>query len=130
MVMVRWIASIVILLTALLAAAPVADAAPPHRERRTRTVRMMATAYCDRGATKSGVRAQPGVVAADVRRLPLGTKLRLIAPGQPYEGTYTVLDTGSKIRGRDLDIFMTSCSRARRFGKRPVQVRILNQASQ
>ncbi|MGH9142023.1 MAG: 3D domain-containing protein [Vicinamibacterales bacterium] len=86
---------------------------------------MVASAYCDRGLTKSGVPAQHGIVAADVRRLPIGTRLRILAPGQAYAGEYTVLDTGSKIRGRDLDIFMSSCSRARRFGKRVVQVRIL-----
>ena len=86
---------------------------------------MLATAYCDRGPTKSGVLAQPGVVAADERRLPIGTRLRVLAPGQPYAGVYTVLDTGSKITGRDLDIFMPSCRTAKRFGKRPVQVRIL-----
>ena len=85
----------------------------------------MATAYCDRGPTKSGVLAQPGVVAADIRHLPIGTRLKVVAPGQSYEGVYTVLDTGSAIKGRDLDIFMTSCSRAKRFGKRPVQVRVL-----
>ena len=86
---------------------------------------MTATAYCDRGPTKSGVLVRSGVVAADVRQLPLGTRLRIVAPGEPYEGVYTVLDTGSKIKGRDLDIFMPSCTRARRFGKRPVQVRVL-----
>ena len=88
-------------------------------------MRMLATAYCDRGPTRSGVRARHGVVAADIRRLPLGTRLRVLAPGQSYDGVYTVLDTGSKISGRDLDIFMTSCARARRFGKRTVQVRLL-----
>jgi 3D (Asp-Asp-Asp) domain-containing protein len=86
---------------------------------------MLATAYCDRGTTKSGVRVQRGVVAADLRRLPLGTKLQVLAPGKPYAGTYTVLDSGSKITGRDLDIFMPSCARARRFGKRTVRVRVL-----
>jgi 3D (Asp-Asp-Asp) domain-containing protein len=86
---------------------------------------MTATAYCGHGPTKSGVPAQRGVVAADVRRLPIGTRLRIVAPGQPHAGVYTVLDTGSKIKGRDLDIFMPSCARARRFGKRPVQVRVL-----
>jgi 3D (Asp-Asp-Asp) domain-containing protein len=88
-------------------------------------MRMMATAYCDGGPTRSGVRARRGVVAADLRRLPLGTRLRVIAPGQPYAGAYTVLDSGSKIQGRDLDIFMPSCRSAKRFGKRSVQVRIL-----
>jgi 3D (Asp-Asp-Asp) domain-containing protein len=86
---------------------------------------MLATAYCDRGATKSGVPARHGVVAADIRRLPLGTRVQVVAPGKPYAGVYTVLDTGSKIRGRDLDIFMPSCRSAKRFGKRTVQVRIL-----
>jgi 3D (Asp-Asp-Asp) domain-containing protein len=90
---------------------------------------MMATAYCDRGPTRSGVRAQKGVVAADTRRLPLGTRLQVLAPGQPYAGVYTVLDSGSKIKGRDLDIFMSSCRTARRFGKRPVQVRILQESN-
>ena len=84
---------------------------------------MLATAYCDRGPTKSGVHAQPGVVAADLSRLPIGTRLRVMAPGKPYAGIYTVLDTGSRIKGRDLDIFMPSCRGAKRFGKRPVQVR-------
>jgi len=86
---------------------------------------MLATAYCDRGPTKSGVRAQHGVVAADTRRLPLGTRVQVVAPGKTYAGVYTVLDTGSKISGRDLDIFMPSCRQARKFGKRPVRVRIL-----
>jgi len=122
---VRRIASAFALVTTLLVADPLARTPGSPDDRHARTVRMMATAYCEQGATKSGVRAQPGVVAADLRRLPLGTKLRVIAPGQTYEGTYTVLDTGPKVRGRNLDIFMTSCARARRFGKRTVEVRIL-----
>ena len=88
-------------------------------------MRMLATAYCDRGPTTSGVRTQRGVVAADVRRFPLGTRLRVMGPGKRYAGVYTVLDTGSKIKGRDLDIFMPSCRAAKRFGKQPVSVRIL-----
>ena len=86
---------------------------------------MVATAYCDRGLTKSGVPAQPGIVAADPRHLPLGTKLHVDTPGQPYAGNYTVLDTGSKIKGHKLDIFISSCAKAKRFGKRLVKVRIL-----
>lgn len=86
---------------------------------------MVATAYCDRGLTKSGVPAQPGIVAADPRHLPLGTRLHVVTPGQPYEGNYTVLDTGSKIKGHKLDIFISSCARAKRFGKRLVKVKIL-----
>jgi 3D (Asp-Asp-Asp) domain-containing protein len=118
----RALAAIVVL---ILGAASLADARPRARHRPAQTMRMLATAYCDRGPTRSGVRAQHGVVAADIRRLPLGTRLRVLAPGQSYAGVYTVLDTGSKISGRNLDIFMASCAHARRFGKRTVQVRIL-----
>jgi 3D (Asp-Asp-Asp) domain-containing protein len=92
---------------------------------RSAPLRMTATAYCDKGATKSGVRAQTGVVAADPRRLPLGTTLRIVAPREAPAGVYVVADTGSEITGRDLDIFMPSCARAKAFGKRSVTVRIL-----
>jgi 3D (Asp-Asp-Asp) domain-containing protein len=101
-----------------------ADAGPQRRPAPA-SLQMTATAYCDRGPTKSGVPAQRGVAAADLHRLPIGTRLRVVAPGKPYAGVYTVLDSGSEIKGRDLDIFMPSCSAAKRFGKRPVQVRIL-----
>jgi 3D (Asp-Asp-Asp) domain-containing protein len=128
--MCRALGAIVLLVLWMIAETPVAGAPAPSPKplRRGASLRMLATAYCERGATKSGVPAQPGVVAADVRHLPLGTRLEVIAPGQPYAGVYTVLDTGSKIRGHDLDIFMSSCGRARRFGKRSVLVRILRQA--
>lgn len=96
---------------------------------RRATTRMTATAYCDRGATRSGAQAQTGVVAADPHHLPLGTRLRIIAPGQAHAGTYVVADTGSAIAGRDLDIFMPSCRRAKAFGKRIVTVLILRRGA-
>ena len=124
---IHTILSAVLIVLSLASAASAQPAQHRRRSARKASIRMLATAYCDRGATKSGVPAQSGVVAADVRRLPIGTRIRIVAPGQPYAGVYTVLDTGSKITGRDLDIFMPSCARARRFGKRPVLVRILTE---
>jgi 3D (Asp-Asp-Asp) domain-containing protein len=111
--------------------APDASAHPPRRHEpgrlvRNATIRMRATAYCQRGRTRSGIHAQDGVVAADPRRLPLGTRLQIVAPGKPYAGNYTVSDTGSAIKGRELDIFMSSCARARKFGRRVVAVKILS----
>ena len=91
---------------------------------------MAATAYCDHGKTKSGARTRDGIVAADPRRLPIGTRLQIVAPGKPYAGTYTVMDTGSGIKGRELDIFMASCARAKKFGRRIVEVRVLRQREQ
>jgi len=86
---------------------------------------MSATAYCDRGPTKSGVHARYGIVAADPKRLPLGSRIRIVAPGEPHAGTYVVADTGAAIVGRDLDIYMPSCARAKAFGRKAVTVRVL-----
>jgi 3D (Asp-Asp-Asp) domain-containing protein len=125
---------VTVLMVALSVAAD-AFARPPlrgHSRRpvRTATLRMTATAYCEHGRTKSGAHTRDGVVAADLRRLPLGTRLQIIAPGKPYAGTYTVMDTGSGIKGRELDIFMASCGRAKKFGRRVIEVRVLREREQ
>jgi 3D (Asp-Asp-Asp) domain-containing protein len=36
-----------------------------------------------------------------------------------------VHDTGRKIDGREIDIFIDNAAEAKRFGKKPVQVRVL-----
>jgi hypothetical protein len=63
------------------------------------------------------------VIAADPDVLPLGSIVRLVA-GR-YSGIYTVLDTGAKVRGRMVDIWMPSEQEARRFGVRKVRLQIL-----
>jgi 3D (Asp-Asp-Asp) domain-containing protein len=123
-------AGLVALLIVADASARPAQRRHPRPPIRSATLRLTATAYCDHGTTKSGVHTREGIVAADPRRLPLGTRLRIVAPGKSYARTYTVADTGSGIKGRDLDIFMASCERAKRFGRRIVQVRILRQLEQ
>jgi peptidoglycan lytic transglycosylase len=105
-----------------------ADAeAHSRRPVRSTTLRLDATAYCQRGPTSSGVHARDGIVAADPRRLPVGTRIQILSPDKSYAGVYTVMDTGSRMRGRKLDIFMPSCARARKFGRRPVEVRVLRE---
>lgn len=79
-----------------------------------------ATAYCLKGKTAMGHRVRRGIIAADPRVLKLGSEIT-IASG-PYSGTYLVSDTGGKVKGKRLDIWMPSCSEARRFGRRSVQV--------
>src|SRR5215510_6557609 len=92
---------------------------------RNTTLRLSATAYCQHGRTKSGVQTREGIVAADPRRFPIGTRIRIIAP-TAYAGVYSVEDTGARVKGRELDIFMPSCSKARKFGRRAVEVRVLD----
>lgn len=82
-----------------------------------------ATAYCLRGRTASGSNVRQGIVAADPRILPLGTKISLNAGS--YSGTYTVADTGGAIKGRIIDVWVASCSEAKRFGRKKVTVSVL-----
>ncbi len=87
------------------------------------TTTYRATAYCLKGRTATGGNVRRGIVAADTRVLPLGTRIQMNAG--PYSGTYTVADTGGVIKGRILDIWVPNCSEALRFGRRSVQVSVL-----
>lgn len=87
------------------------------------TMRMKATAYCQHGTTKSGTRARTGIVAADPAVLPVGTVLQLL--DSAYSGVYTVMDTGSAVKGRHIDIFIPDCAAAEEFGERSVRVRVI-----
>lgn len=82
-----------------------------------------ATAYCLKGRTASGGGVRRGIVAADPRVLPLGTKIYMDAG--PYSGTYVVADTGGAVKGRILDVWVPNVAEARKFGRRKVTVRVL-----
>lgn len=82
-----------------------------------------ATAYCLKGRTANGGGVRRGIVAADPRVLPLGTKIYLNAGA--YSGIYTVTDTGGAIKGRILDIWVPNCGEAVRFGRRNISVSVL-----
>jgi 3D (Asp-Asp-Asp) domain-containing protein len=84
----------------------------------------VATAYSLRGRTASGRYVSKGIIAADPRHLPLGSKVRLHAGG--YSGDYVVADTGGKIRGRRIDIWTPSSREAMRFGRRNVKLTVLS----
>ena len=79
-----------------------------------------ATAYCLKGRTANGGGVRRGIVAADPRVLPLGSRIQITAGG--YSGIYTVTDTGGAVKGRKLDIWMPSCTEAVRFGNRGIMV--------
>ena len=84
----------------------------------------MATAYSLRGRTASGQMVSKGLIAADPRHLPLGTRVRLEAGS--YSGEYVVADTGSMVRGRRIDIWTPTSREAMRFGKRMVKLTVLS----
>ena len=88
------------------------------------SVTFTATAYSLRGRTASGKQVARGLIAADRRVLPIGTRVRLQAGA--YSGEYLVADTGGAVRGRKIDIWMPSTSEAMRFGRRPVKLTVLS----
>jgi len=87
-------------------------------------VNYVATAYSLRGKTASGRMVAKGLIAADPRILPLGSRVRLEVPG--YHGEYLVADTGGLIRGRRIDIWIPSTREAMRFGRRTVKLTVLS----
>ncbi|HSE33155.1 MAG TPA: 3D domain-containing protein [Pyrinomonadaceae bacterium] len=84
----------------------------------------VATAYSLRGRTAMGLPVNKGLIAADPRVLPLGSRVRLDAG--PYSGEYLVADTGTLVKGRRIDIWTPSAREAMRFGRRTVKLTILS----
>ena len=84
-----------------------------------------ATAYCKGTTTASGVGVRNGIAAADPSILPVGTVLNIAVGDNRYNGVYTVMDTGPKVQGRLLDLYMWSCHEALKFGRKDVQVTVL-----
>lgn len=82
-----------------------------------------ATAYCDHGFTASGVWVREGIVAGDPRVLPLGSEIDIKVDDRVLE-RHRVMDTGGKVKGYIIDIWMPTCEDARRFGRREVKVRV------
>jgi 3D (Asp-Asp-Asp) domain-containing protein len=82
-----------------------------------------ATAYSLRGRTASGKPVARGLIAADPRVLPIGTRVRVEAGA--WSGEYVVADTGGAVRGRRIDIWTPTSGEAMRFGRRAVKLTIL-----
>jgi 3D (Asp-Asp-Asp) domain-containing protein len=104
-----------------------AIAAPRRRGRRNRTynaLTFMATAHSIEGQTADGTRAKPGTAAADPNVLPLGTRIHVIGAGS-YSGHYTITDTGPAVKGREIDLYMSSNAEAKKFGRQRVKVIVL-----
>jgi len=84
-----------------------------------------ATAYCKGKTTASGVDVRTGIAASDPAILPVGSVVNIATDTVKYNGVYTIMDTGPKVQGRILDIYMWSCHEALAFGRRPVGVTVL-----
>jgi 3D (Asp-Asp-Asp) domain-containing protein len=108
------------------AAKPVLDVNGPAKLADTFTVPALtytATAYSLRGRTASGKLVARGLIAADPRFLPLGTRVRIEAGS--FSGEYLVADTGGAVKGRRIDIWTPSTYEAMQFGRRAVKLTVL-----
>lgn len=76
-----------------------------------------ATAYTGGGTTASGTRARVGEIAVDPRVIPLGTTIYVEGFGE-----LRAEDTGGAIKGHIIDIYMSSGSACRNWGRRNVTV--------
>lgn len=92
------------------------------------TKTFIATAYCNShicinvskwqdGRTATGTVARIGVVAVDPAVIPLGSEVYIEGMGW-----FKAEDTGGKIKGNRIDIFMGNYKKAKGFGKRVVIV--------
>jgi 3D (Asp-Asp-Asp) domain-containing protein len=88
-------------------------------------LRFTATGYCRGTTTASGVNVRAGIAAADPDLLPVGSVVQIDKLGEKYNGIYTVMDTGPKVHGRHLDIYLWSCDEAVQLGRRQMLITVL-----
>lgn len=88
-------------------------------------LRFRATAYCKGTTTASGAAIRTGIAAADPALLPVGSVIQVETLGPRYDGIYTIMDTGPKVRGRQIDIYMWNCNEALAFGRRTLSINVL-----
>jgi 3D (Asp-Asp-Asp) domain-containing protein len=84
-----------------------------------------ATAYCKGKTTASGLEVRTGIAAADDSILPVGSVVNVATDSLRYNGVYTIMDTGPRVQGRLLDLYMWSCHEALAFGRKRIQVTVL-----
>jgi 3D (Asp-Asp-Asp) domain-containing protein len=88
-------------------------------------LRFTATFYCKGTTTASGVNVRNGIAAADPDLLPIGSVIRIDQLGEKYDGIYTVMDTGPRVQGRHVDVYLWSCHEALQMGRRPMKLTVL-----
>ena len=79
------------------------------------------------GITRTGTKARAGqTIAVDPSLIPLGTKIYVPELGQ----VFTAEDTGGKIKGNRIDIYMENHAKARVFGVKDLHAYILEDPTQ
>ena len=94
--------------------APALPAAPTQGGR---TLVVSATGYALPGHTATGMPVGWGIVAVDPSVIPLGTRMTI-----PGYGEAVAADTGSAVRGADIDLWFPTLGQALAWGRRTVTI--------
>lgn len=105
---------------------------------RANYIQVKATSYCLNGKncpkgkyggkTATGVLVGKGQIAVDPRIIPLGTVVEIIEPKE-VKGFYVATDTGGKIKGKRIDIWLPSKYQAMNFGVKNAVLRVVKYPS-
>jgi len=82
-----------------------------------RTITVSSTGYSLPGHTATGLPVGWGVVAVDPSVIPLGSRMTI-----PGYGEGVAADTGSAVRGYDIDLWFPTLAQARAWGRRTVTI--------
>jgi 3D (Asp-Asp-Asp) domain-containing protein len=83
-----------------------------------------AVAYHLRGRTASGLPCAKGAVAVDPRLISLGTQMYV-----PGYGPGVAADVGTAVKGRIIDLWMSTDAAARKWGRRNVTITVYADSS-
>ena len=100
--------------------------AEPSRGERLMTFE--ATAYCYGHITKTGTSPVEGrTIAVDPKVIPLGSEVQVSCETWPeINGWYVAEDTGRLVKGHIIDIYMIDYEQCIQWGRRPVEVKVLD----
>ncbi len=92
-----------------------------------RTLICKATAYYYGHITKTGTKPVEGrTIAVDPAVIPLGSQVYVSCETWPeVDGVYTAEDTGRLVKGRIIDIYMNDHEKCIQWGRRLVEVKVI-----
>ena len=88
----------------------------------TNTMQVVATAYTGYSTTSTGQKPVWGTIAVDPKVIPYGTKVYIPA----FDQVFVANNTGGAIKGNKIDIFMNSRSECYNWGRKTIEIQILN----
>lgn len=99
-----------------------------HPSRGDRAMVFEATAYCYGSVTKTGTSPVEGrTIAVDPEVIPLGSQVHVSCETWPeVDGVYIAEDTGRLVKGLIIDIYMTDRNACIQWGRRTVEVKIID----